>query len=212
MDPKIEIRFDNIAKSKTFKHIVSACALGTKSVLDIGCSFGEFLIHFGKGSVGVTIIDEEIAYGKVKGLDIRYGNVDDNDFVLDQKFDAIFANNIFEHLYAPHSFLIKCKDYLRPGGMLVLGVPCIPKVVSLLKAHNKFRGSLADSHINFFTKDTLIKTVERAGYTVHMARGFHFASAPIDHLFDAAYPHFYIVATPDPNFAYSEKRLHGHKV
>jgi len=123
-----------------------------------------------------------------------------------KKYDAIFANNLFEHLYSPHSFLIKIKKYLKPDGILVLGVPCIPKIVSLLHI-NKFRASLAGAHINFFTRDTIIKTVERGGWTPITTRGFHFANKMFDHILDFIYPHFYVVATPIPNFKYSDKRL-----
>jgi len=162
MDPKIEKRFENTSKSRTFSSIVRIFDLDKKAVLDIGCSFGEFFARFGKGSTGITITKDEVAYGKNKGLDIRYGNIESDDFILEEKYDAIFANNLFEHLYSPHNFLCKIKKYLKPNGILILGVPCIPKIVSLLHI-NKFRGSLAGAHINFFTRDTLIKTAERGG-------------------------------------------------
>ena len=177
-----------------------------KRVLDIGCSFGEFVARFGKGSTGITISEDEAAYGKEKGLDIRYGNIEAADFTLNEKYDAIFANNLFEHLYSPHNFLCRIKQYLKPNGILILGVPCLPKIVSLLRL-NKFRGSLAVAHINFFTRDTLIKTVERAGWKPLTTRGFHFVSKFVDHLLDPIYPNFYVVATPDPDFKYAEKRM-----
>jgi 2-polyprenyl-3-methyl-5-hydroxy-6-metoxy-1,4-benzoquinol methylase len=206
MDSKIEERFQNIKKSKTFRNIVSTFSLDTKKVLDIGCSYGEFLIHFGPSSVGVTITNDEVEYGKKKGLAIRYGNIESPDFVLSEKFEVIFANNIFEHLYSPHEFLCQVKKYLEPEGVLILGVPCIPKIVSLLRL-TKFRGSLAGAHINFFTRDTLIKTVERAGYDIIATQGFHFKNKIVDHLLDPIYPHLYVIATPRTNFKYSEKRM-----
>lgn len=206
MDPKIEIRFANVAKSKTFKNIIKAFELDKKSVLDIGCSYGEFLSHFGPGSLGVTIISEEVEYGRNKGLNIRYGNVESDNFNLSEKFDVIFANNIFEHLYSPHGFLRKIQSYLKVGGVIIVGVPCIPKIVSLWHL-NKFRGSLAGAHINFFTRESLMKTIERGGYQLIATRGFHFANKLVDHLIDPIYPHFYVVAKIDPNFRYTEKRM-----
>ena len=128
----IEERFDNVSASKTFYNMVRYLNLNEKSVLDIGCSYGEFLIHFGRGSIGLTISHEEVNYGKNKGLEIRYGNIESEDLSLKEKFDVIFANNIFEHLYSPHRFLINCKIILKPGGILVLGVPCIPTLCFLL--------------------------------------------------------------------------------
>ena len=206
MDAEIEKRFANVGKSKTFKNIVAQFNLDTKAVLDIGCSYGEFVAHFGPGSVGVTITPEEVTYGKKRGLDIRYGNIEDKTFELKETFDVIFANNIFEHLYSPHQFLIDIKKYLREDGILILGVPCMPILTPLVHIR-KFRGSLAVAHINFFTRDTLIKTTERGGWTVHATRGYHFAHPLIDHLLDLIYPHFYVSASPIQDFHYSEKRM-----
>jgi SAM-dependent methyltransferase len=206
MNQDIENRFKNVAKSRVFNNILKTFNLDKKSVLDLGCSYGEFLIHFGKDSVGVTIIEKEAEYAKNKGLDVRCENIESDGFVLEDKFDAIFANNIFEHLYSPHNFLIKLKKYLKPDSLLVLGVPCIPKIVSLFYL-NKFKGSLAIGHINFFTHDTLIKTVERAGYKIIETRGFHFSNRIVDHILDPIYPHFYVTAFVDPDFKYPEKRL-----
>lgn len=206
MSSSIEKRFENTSKSKTFNNIIKIFALDKKTVLDVGCSFGEFVARFGQGSSGITITKDEAEYGKNKGLDIRYGNIESDDFALEKKYDVIFSNNLFEHLYSPHNFLNKTKRYLKPNGLLILGVPCIPKIVFLLRL-NKFRGSLAVAHINFFTRDTLVKTVERGGWKLITTRGFHFANKFIDHMLDAIYPHFYVVATPDPDFKYSAKRM-----
>jgi SAM-dependent methyltransferase len=205
-EERLAKRFEAVRHSKTFSNIVRTCKLDQKSVLDIGCSYGEFLAHFGKQSVGISIERTEVEYGKSKGLDIRYGNIESDDFVLNEKFDVIFANNIFEHLYSPHHFLNKIKKYLKPNGVLILGVPCVPKFVSLLRLR-KFRGSLAVQHINFFTRDTLQLSVERAGWNIVDVRGFHLFINLLDHLLDFIYPHFYVVAEVDPNFEYSEKRM-----
>jgi len=202
----IEQRFTNSAKSKTFRNIVNRFDLSRKAVLDIGCSYGELLAHFGKGSVGITISKDEAEYGKAKGLDVRYGNIESDTFILNEKFDVIYANNLFEHLLSPHQFLVRIKKYLKPGGILILGVPCIPKIVLLLHL-KKFRGSLALAHINFFSKETLVRTVEKAGWKPATVRGFHFLNSITDRLLNPIYPHFYVVAEPDPNFQYSEKRL-----
>lgn len=206
MDQQTEKRFKNISKSKTFQNIVGTFALDKKSVLDIGCSEGEFLVHFGDGSVGLSIRDDEVKSGKARGLDIRLGNIESEEFVIGEKFDAIFANNIFEHLFSPHRFLIKIKNMLKQDGILILGVPCVPKITSLLR-FRKFRGSLASAHINFYTKKTLTLSVQSAGWNVIATRGFHFHNPVTDHLLDPVYPHYYVVASLDPDFKYSGKRM-----
>lgn len=203
---EIEKRFINVTASQTFNNIIRTFDLRNKSVLDIGCSYGEFLAHFGPHSVGVTITQDEVDYGKKRELDIRFGNIEDPSFVLDQKFDVIFANNIFEHLYSPHQFLVDVKKYLKEDGLLILGVPCMPIITPLIHVR-KFRGALAMAHINFFTKDTLIKTVERGGWIPQSIRGYHFMNPFVDHCLDLVYPHFYVAAKLEKDFKYSDKRM-----
>ena len=187
----IQERFDNVKKSRTFTHILRAFDLKNKSVLDVGCSHGEFLIHFGEGSTGLTISEEESEFGKNnKGLDIRCENIESSSLSLDKKFDVIFANNIFEHLYSPHTFLIESKKYLKDDGVLILGVPVIPKFTSLLRFW-KFRGSLAVSHINFFTTKTLEITVQRAGWDIDGSRSFYLFSRLFDKVLYSITPHIY---------------------
>ena len=205
-DLQIQNRFANVLKSQTFKNIVKLFDLDKKSVLDMGCAYGEFLINFGSGSVGITSSETEMEYGKSKGLDIRYGNVETDGLPLQKQFDVIFANNLLEHLYSPHNFLCQIKKYLKPNGILILGVPCIPKITSLLRL-GKFRGSLAVEHINFFTRDTLIKTVESGGWKIVAVRGFHFINKVFDRLLDPICPHFYVIATIDHNFKYHQRRM-----
>jgi SAM-dependent methyltransferase len=203
----IESRFEAVSKSKTFRNIVESLNLQQKRVLDVGCSFGEYLIHFGPESRGISIDPNEVRYARDKRLDVVLGNVEeDNLAALYGQFDAVFANNIFEHLYSPHRFLIEIAKVLRPDGMIILGVPCIPTLVPLLHLR-KFRGSMAGAHINFFTQTTLRYTVERAGWKVQHVRGFRLRSRFADCLLNPIYPHFYALATPDSNFAYDEKRM-----
>ena len=206
MEVSIENRFKKVAKSKTFRNLRYRFALDKKSVLDIGCSYGEFLRHFGPSSVGLTIVPEEVEVGRGIGLDIRLANIEDQNFVLNDKFDVIFANNIFEHMQSPHNFLIKIKPYLKLDGLLILGVPCIPYLTPLIHL-KKFRGALASLHINFFTRSTLIKSVEYAGWRIDEVRGFHFLNPFVDYLLNPIYPHFYVVAKVDANFQYPAKRL-----
>jgi 2-polyprenyl-3-methyl-5-hydroxy-6-metoxy-1,4-benzoquinol methylase len=205
-DPRVEQRFLNTSRSRTLRNIVRLYDLDKRPVLDIGCSFGEFLALFGKGSTGITIAREEVDYGKQKGLDVRYGNIEEDDLALERQYEVLFCNNLFEHLLSPHMFLCRIEKHVTPNGLLILGVPVIPKIVSLLPL-NKFRGSLAEAHISFFTRDTLVRTVERAGWRPISTRGFHFAGRLIDGLFTSVYPHLYVVAVLDPDFKYTEKRM-----
>lgn len=200
-----QILFDKVNTSRPFAHIMKGFDLGNKAVLDVGCSEGHYLQFFGKGSVGITIIPEHVEKGKERGLDIVLKNVEADDFHMDKKFDAVWANNLFEHLHAPHLFLTKMREVLNEDGILILGVPVIPHIPFLTKI-KKFRGAYAVSHVNFFTRRTLIETVRFAGWDVQEARLFYMGNKILDFFFNIIAPHIYIVAKPKAHFAYPLKR------
>ncbi len=204
---KVDARFTPVHHSSTFNRILDALDLRTKKVLDLGCGYGEYLVNFGPESLGVTSTVEEVDYGKAKGIRIVKGNVEQLEtLALNEQFEAVWANNLFEHLLAPHAFLMHLKTLAKQDTLLVLGVPVVPRIVSLMKLV-KFRGALADPHINFFTKETLRLTVERTGWKVKGLRPFVFQNAFLDKLFSCLAPHLYVVAYNDTNFAYPEKKL-----
>lgn len=202
---QIEARFRAAGSSKTFNNIVRGLSLDKKAVLDIGCSYGEHLSHFGSGSSGISINPVEVTYGREHGLDIIQGNAEE-ELSLTKKYDAIYCNNLLEHLYSPHQFLYRMRDALAEGGLAVFGVPVLPFPNTLTRLR-KFRGALAAEHINFFVADTLALTIGRAGWRVETIRGFRIPSKNIDRLFTWFYPHLYVVARIDSSFGYSEKRL-----
>jgi SAM-dependent methyltransferase len=198
--------FTKVKKARIFNNIRSLYQLDKKAVLDVGCSEGHYLACFGLGSMGLTIIDEHVELGRAHGLEIRNQNVEDPNFSLDRKFDAIWANNFFEHMEAPHPFLIKMKECLKPDGFMVLGVPVLP-YLPFLTRFKKFRGAYAVSHVNFFYRQSLIETVRYAGWDVHAARLFYFKNPILDYCMNLIAPHIYVIATPKENFKYAEKRL-----
>jgi len=90
--------------------------------------------------------------------------------------------------------------------MLVLGVPVFPRPLWLMRL-NKFKGSLAFEHINFFTKETLSETVRRAGWEIVTARPFIFFNQILDKLAAWVAPQAYVIARKIPNFVYPGLRL-----
>lgn len=82
----------------------------------------------------------------------------------------------------------------------------IPRLASLMSLI-KFRGALAAAHVNFFTRESLQLTVERAGWPVKQIRPFIFTNYWLDYLASFLAPHLYVVAHNDANFKYPEKKL-----
>lgn len=207
VDEAIDARFAPVAGSRTFARILDTFGLRHKKVLDLGCGYGEYLSQFGPGSVGLTTNPDEAAYGKTKGLTIREGNVERiSEIDLDGDFDAVWANNLFEHLLSPHAFLMALRERAQDQGLLILGVPVIPGPASLMRL-GKFRGALAIAHINFFSREGLRLTVARAGWRVLAVRPFVVSWPLPDTLVGFLTPHLYVVAVKDPDFSYPEKKL-----
>lgn len=200
-------RFPPVATSRTFNRILDSFGLRAKKTLDIGCGYGEYLVNFGRGSCGITTTAAEVEYAESKGLDIVKGNAERVDELgLADSFDAVWANNLFEHLLAPHSFLIRLKKVAGPEGLLILGVPVIPAVPAMMRL-KAFRGALAVAHVNFFTRASLKLTVERAGWHVSEIRPFIFSNKALDRLASSFAPHLYVVARNSADFKYDTKKL-----
>lgn len=202
-------RFQSAARSKSFRRICDTYNLTQEKVLDLGCGYGEHLSHFGKGSLGITTTVEEVAHGDASGIRIVLGNVERFDLISEMKsesFGVVWSNNLFEHLLAPHQFLISLKRYVQPDGLLILGVPVFPPISALMR-FKKFRGALAISHINFFTRNTLHYSVDRAGWEIKDIRPFIFKNAFIDRIAGMFAPHIYVIARNDASFTYPEKKM-----
>lgn len=204
-DAEIGTRHAAVAASRTFRNVRDALGLAGKRVLDAGCGYGEYLALFGAGSIGLTTTRHEVEYGTRHSLDIREGNVEAlAEFGL-SGFDAVWANNLFEHLVAPHAFLMELREIVGDEGRIVLGVPVVPAAPFLMR-FRKFRGALASNHINFFTRSTLRLFAERAGWKVEAVRPFIFKNPLLDRLVAPIAPHLYLVARKDSSFSYPEKK------
>ncbi|MDB5194404.1 MAG: methyltransferase domain protein [Parcubacteria group bacterium] len=199
-------RFEGVNLSRTFKNICDRFGLGSKAVLDIGCGYGQYLTHFGKGSVGITTAEEEVEFGKSRGLRIVLGNAERLDPNLGAHFEAFWANNIFEHLLSPHAFLMKLKLLAHDDALIIIGVPVVTSLPFLMRV-TAWRGPLASNHVNFFTARTVGLTVGFAGWKPIEVRPFIFKSRLLDALVRPFAPHMYVIARNIPNFTYPPKKV-----
>jgi SAM-dependent methyltransferase len=183
-------------------------------VLDVGCGFGQHLVHFGPGSVGLDVVERNVAFVRALGFEAVLENVEDGLPEFDRPFDAIFAANLLEHLVAPHLFLLRLHRVLAPQGLVFIHIPTIPplawidRLVKRVIGHN---GYLASEHIYAFTPRSAAFLLERAGFRVVDTA---FVAARDHPLFKWAEPLFReigvsvtLVGRRDPRFTYPEKRM-----
>jgi len=97
-------------------------------ILDIGCSFGDFLNELQKRDFeawGIDISERSIAVAKALNLRNVYGGTIEA-FSARQNvpdFDVVTFFEVIEHLDDPRSFIKHSKKVLKNGGYLVLSTP-----------------------------------------------------------------------------------------
>ena len=142
-------------------------------ILDLGCSGGLFAERARAAGHQVTGVD----YLEIEGVRERT----DRFFVADlehgipaevgERYDVVIAGDVIEHLSRPGVLLADIRRVLRPGGQLLLSAPNFGhwyprvRVATGLFGYDR-RGILDNTHLRFFTRATLRRTVRAAGFDV----------------------------------------------
>lgn len=178
-------------------------------VLDIGCMYGQTLLYWGEQSEGVDISEPAVKFVRSLGRRVIVFNVEDGfDELKGRQYEAIYCNNLIEHLVAPHLFLVRLHAILKPQGVLAIGVPVAPTFFSYLWKACGIKGWLAKEHINFFTLKTMKLTLERAGFEVlgQWSPGLYKFSHYLSRIGVGLMPHCLFVCRKIENFIYDKKR------
>lgn len=161
--------------------LVNEHGFDTKKVLDIGSSYGQSFFYWGPESEATDVSVPMLGMIAAQGRKTHRINVEDGfGDIAPASFDAVFTNNLFEHLLAPHLFLARIHAVLRPGGVLAIGHPLVPPF-PLNKAWNMlgFDGWMEAEHVNFFTPRTARHTIERGGFKVERQYFSAFSRFPL---------------------------------
>lgn len=155
-----------------------------RSALDIGC---------GKGGFGATL-------RRVLGPEARIVGVEANadqaavaaeghgfDEVLNgyfpealagrhEVYDAVFFNDVLEHVLDPWGLLGRVHEILETDGRVIAAIPSIqyaPVVRELIRGRWDYAdtGTLDRTHVRFFTRATMVELFEGAGFDVVECRG-----------------------------------------
>lgn len=142
-------------------------------ILDIGCATGalsEALRGAGHHVTGVDVIESEGVRERVDAFhlaDLAQGIPEE----VGRDYDVVIAADVIEHLPRPAETLGQIREALRPGGELLLSVPNFghwyPRARVVVGAFGyDRRGILDNTHLRFFTRRTLRRTVRAAGFDV----------------------------------------------
>ncbi|MDP1864709.1 MAG: class I SAM-dependent methyltransferase [Thiobacillus sp.] len=157
---------------------ISAWIDGGQSVLEVGCASGVQTRYF-KEQLGCRVtgieIDPQAAEDARPYCDqLIIGNIENinlDQAIGDERFDAITFADVLEHLYFPVVALKKVRPFLKEGGHLIASIPNIAHAAICWElAHGRFDyqkyGLLDNTHIRFFTKKNVARLFEEAGYRI----------------------------------------------
>lgn len=171
-DTRVDLSNENMSQT------LLALLIGEgRAVLDVGCATGytaELLRTRGCRVDGIEY-DPGMAAQAAAHVDrLEVGDVQQMDLVGmfgEASYDAIAFGDVLEHLTRPVEVLRACRPLLRPGGAVVASIPNVAHgAVRLALLSGRFRytenGLLDDTHVRFFTRETVLALFADAGYEV----------------------------------------------
>ena len=136
------------------------------SLLDVGCSYGQFLDllrpHPGYHPYGLDFKAEASSGLETKGHQILSGSLEEMK-LESEKFNVVRMNHVVEHLLDPVRALENAYRSLKSGGYLVGETPNIDSFE--FKIFRKYWGGLSvPRHLYLFSKSTLNLLLSRVGF------------------------------------------------
>ncbi len=148
-----------------------------KCVLEVGCGQGTFAAQiksYNSAEVwGIEFMPDEGELAK-SILDKTFiGPCEDFiDDLPDNYFDAIYFNDVLEHLAYPDGVLKRLKPKLKDGGLIISSIPNLRnfRVLKMLVIDGNWdyadHGIMDKTHLRWFTKKSIHKMFTNLGYEV----------------------------------------------
>lgn len=155
-----------------------------KKILDIGCGNGAFasvVKQKNEAEVwGIELMEEE-ANIAVQVLDKVFVGVCEKyiDGLPEHYFDAIYMNDVLEHLVDPYTVLETLKSKLAPNGVVISSIPNVrffrtfSKVLFEKDWKYEGHGIMDKTHLRFFTGKSIKRMYEDLGYSVLIHEGIN---------------------------------------
>jgi 2-polyprenyl-3-methyl-5-hydroxy-6-metoxy-1,4-benzoquinol methylase len=155
-----------------------------KRVLEVGCGQGTFAAQikaFNNAEVwGIEYMPNEGEVAKKVMDKVYIGAVEDYINELpDNFFDAIYFNDVLEHLTYPDDVLKKLKPKLVKNGLIISSIPNMRnfRVLKMLVWDGNWdyadHGVMDKTHLRWFTKKSIRKMYEDLDYEVIVHKGLN---------------------------------------
>ncbi|MGQ4649222.1 glycosyltransferase [Lyngbya aestuarii] len=171
-----EISEESLDENSSLKKMLRLVGLN-KRVIDFGCATGYFAKLLVNNGCQVTGVEVNSDAGKIAEKYCEQVVIGDLDFVSlgeilpHQAFDVAVFGDVLEHLRNPWKLLEEVQKLLKPEGYVVASIPNIAHgAIRLALLQGRFEymklGILDDTHLRFFTRQSVEELFERSGYFV----------------------------------------------
>lgn len=159
----------------------------TLQVLDVGCRDGNMLLYCRQNGSGAEFHGMDITKKDLeKALACGYKSAFEHNICVrpfpykDGFFDIAICSHILEHLEDPGAVLTELKRVMKPGGLLIVGVPIglLPGILwrrhitPLYNSRKRKAEALRRfEHVSFFSLPELKALLKKHGFTTEEARG-----------------------------------------
>lgn len=159
-------------------------------VLELGCAEGVFAAtvkeRTGAEVWGIEFNPQAAERARAVIDRVLVGDADAQIAELpDSYFDAIVCNDILEHLVDPGATLTRLRRTLKAEGVVVASLPniryapALSKVVFRKDFPQDDEGIFDRTHLRFFTRKSMVRLFETAGFTMRRTKGINAYYGPL---------------------------------
>lgn len=155
---------------------------GKGKLLDIGTAAGAFVAAASRRGWDAEGCEPNRWLGewgaRHYGIRIRQGSVFDQDYAPGS-FDVVTLWDVIEHTPNPRLVLDRCRELLRPGGLLIVNYPDIGSWIARLLGRRWL--FLTSVHLWYFNRTTIRRMLETSGFAVEVVRP-HYQRLELDYI------------------------------
>lgn len=139
------------------------------TVLDVGCGAGDLLLLLkerGCNAYGIDVDEITCTYlSETMNLNVINCDIDNGTSFQAGFFDLVIMRHSLEHLHNPVNVLHEVRRIMKPGGLLIVGVPNIESYVSKI-TKEKWRDLDIPRHLFHFNQSTITALLYKSGFSI----------------------------------------------
>jgi SAM-dependent methyltransferase len=173
------------ARERTFNaslEEIERLAGGRGRLLDIGTAAGAFVAAAVKRGWDAEGCEPNRWLGewgaRHYGIRIRQGSVFEQDYTPGT-FDVVTLWDVIEHTPNPRAVLDRCRELLKPGGLLIVNYPDIGSWIARVLGRRWL--FLTSVHLWYFDRTTIARILETSGFRVEVVRP-HYQRLELDYI------------------------------